>query len=54
MHQAYRQQAARNLTVADGWVAFLHGWTGVISQVLDIEITPALFAEMAAIAGQYR
>jgi shikimate 5-dehydrogenase len=54
MHQAYRQQAARNLTVADGWIAFLHGWTGVISQVLDIEITPALFDEMAAIAGQYR
>lgn len=54
MHQAYRQQAERNLTVADGWIAFLHGWTGVIAQVLDIEITPPLFAEMAAIAGQYR
>lgn len=54
MHQAYRQQAERNLTVADGWVAFLHGWTGVIAQVLDIEITSPLFEELAAIAGQYR
>lgn len=54
MHQAQRQQAERNLLVADGWVAFLHGWTGVIAQVLDVEITPALFEELAAIAGQYR
>lgn len=54
MHQAVRQQAARNLTVADGWVAFLHGWTGVIAQVLDVEITPPLFEQMATVAAQYR
>lgn len=54
MHQAMRQQAERNLTVADGWVAFLHGWTGVIAHVLDVEITPALFAQMAEVANQYR
>ncbi len=54
MHQANRQQAARNLTVADGWVAFLHGWTGVIAHVLDVEITPPRFARMAAIATQFR
>jgi shikimate dehydrogenase len=54
MHQALRQQTERNLTVADGWVAFLHGWTGVIAQVLDVEITPALFQQMAEVATQYR
>ncbi len=54
MHQAQRQQATRNLTVADGWVAFLHGWTGVIAHVLDVEITPPLFANMAEIANQFR
>lgn len=54
MHQALRQQTTRNLTVADGWVAFLHGWTGVIAQVLDVEITPDLFQQMAAVAAQYR
>ena len=54
MHHALRQQAERNLTVADGWVAFLHGWTGVIAHVLDVEITPELFEQMAAVANQYR
>ena len=54
MHQAMRQQAERNLTVADGWVAFLHGWTGVIAHVLDVEITPDLIAQMAEVANQYR
>lgn len=54
MHQALRQQAERNLTVADGWVAFLHGWTGVIAHVLDVAITPELFAQMAEVANQYR
>lgn len=54
MQQALRQQAERNLTVADGWVAFLHGWTGVIAQVLDVEITPVLFQQMAEVAAQYR
>lgn len=54
MHQALRQQTERNLTVADGWVAFLHGWTGVIANVLDVEITPDLFAQMAEVANHYR
>jgi len=54
MHQAKRQQATHKLTVADGWVAFLHGWTGVIAHVLDVEITPPLFDRMAAIATQFR
>jgi len=54
MHQALRQQVEQNLTVVDGWVAFLHGWTGVIAQVLDVEITPALFQQMADVATQYR
>lgn len=54
MHQALRQQATHNLTVADGWVAFLHGWTGVIAQVLNVEITPPLFNRMADVAAQFR
>ena len=28
MHQALAQREKRNLTVEDGWVYFLHGWTG--------------------------
>ncbi|MBX3013316.1 MAG: shikimate dehydrogenase [Caldilineaceae bacterium] len=54
MHQALRQQAERQLTVADGWEAFLHGWTGVIAHVLGVTITPTLFAELAEVAAHYR
>jgi shikimate 5-dehydrogenase len=38
LDQARRQQAARRLTVADGWVYFLHGWTQVIAEVFAVEI----------------
>lgn len=54
LHQAMAQQPARALTVADGWVAFLHGWTGVIAQVLDIEINPTTFSHLAEIAAAVR
>ncbi len=54
MQQALAQQSARQLTVADGWVAFLHGWTGVIAQVLDVEIDPVTFDRLAAVAAQVR
>ncbi len=54
MQQALAQQSARQLSVADGWVAFLHGWTGVIAHVLDIEIDPATFEELGRIAAALR
>ncbi len=54
MQQALAQQATRDLTVADGWVAFLHGWTGVIAQVLDLEIDPPTFARLSTIAAALR
>lgn len=54
MQQALAQQSARELTVADGWMAFLYGWTGVIAQVLDIEIDGATFDTLAEIANQVR
>lgn len=54
MHQALAQQPEQDLTVADGWVAFLHGWTGVIAHVLDREIDAATFAELATVAAQVR
>ena len=28
-----------NLTIEDGWVYFLHGWTQVIAEVFHIELT---------------
>jgi shikimate dehydrogenase len=54
MHQALRQAASRNLTVEDGWVYFLHGWSQVIAQVLHIELTEALFARLDQVASATR
>ncbi len=41
--QAKSQEEQRNLTVEDGWLYFLHGWTEVIVEVLDIKLDDALF-----------
>lgn len=50
LHQAERQAAARNLTVEDGWVYFLHGWTLVVAEVLQFDLTPEVFAKLDAAA----
>jgi shikimate dehydrogenase len=44
------QSSARGLQVADGWRYFLHGWTEVIAEVFQIELTPDRFDAMAAAA----
>jgi shikimate dehydrogenase len=54
LHQALRQAPSRNLTVEDGWVYFLQGWSQVIAQVLHIELTSDLFAKLAAAASTTR
>jgi shikimate 5-dehydrogenase len=54
LQQAQRQQAKRKLQVADGWLYFLHGWTGVLAKILDINIDAALFARLGKIAAQMR
>ncbi|WP_136443741.1 shikimate dehydrogenase [Pacificoceanicola onchidii] len=38
LDQANAQSKSRNLTVVDGWVYFIHGWTRVIAEVFDIDI----------------
>ncbi len=54
MHQAIAQKAARHLTIEDGWVYFVHGWTQVIAQVYHLEIDPPLFARLDALANSIR
>ncbi len=48
LHQALAQREQRSLIVEDGWVYFLHGWTQVIAQVLDLELDEAMFSRLAA------
>jgi shikimate 5-dehydrogenase len=52
LDQARAQQTDRDLSVADGWLYFIHGWTRVIAEVFHIDIPtqgPA-FARLSSIA----
>ena len=54
MHQALRQAENRAVTVEDGWVYFLHGWSQVVAQVLHIELNDDLFAQLDQAAMRAR
>lgn len=54
MHQAEKQIGSRNLKVEDGWIYFLHGWSQVVAEVLQIELTPELFQELDIAASTVR
>jgi shikimate dehydrogenase len=54
LHQALAQREKRKLMVEDGWYYFLHGWTQVIAQALDIHLDDASFNRLAAIAEVIR
>ena len=54
MHQALRQVDSRNITVEDGWVYFLHGWSQVVAQVLHIDLTDGIFTQLDAAAASTR
>lgn len=54
LHQARAQQHERNLTIADGWEYFIHGWTQVVAEVFDVPMPPETVEELAAIASAVR
>lgn len=54
MHQAEEQQAEKNLTIEDGWIYFIHGWTQVIAEVFDIPDMQSHIPELDKIAAQFR
>ena len=54
LHQAEKQQSDRNLYVEDGWIYFIHGWTQVIGEVFDIEITNNDIERLSKIAKTTR
>lgn len=53
-HQAMAQQESRHLTVEDGWLYFLHGWTQVIAEVLHLDMDNETFRRLAEIAEELR
>ncbi len=54
MHQALAQKESQQVTIEDGWLYFLHGWTQVIAQVLHITLDKALFERLAIVAEAAR
>ena len=56
LDQARSQAGARHLTIEDGWVYFIHGWTRVIAEVFDVDIpvSGARFDEISQIARDAR
>lgn len=56
LDQARAQQAARSLTVEDGWTYFIHGWTQVIADVFAVEIPTSgpTFDALSALAAAAR
>lgn len=56
LDQARAQATQRKLTVEDGWVYFIHGWTRVIAEVFHIDIPTSgpVFDELSRIAAEAR
>jgi shikimate 5-dehydrogenase len=56
LRQAKAQQETGNLTIEDGWIYFVHGWTRVIADVfaVDIPTQGRQFDELSRIAASVR
>ena len=54
LQQALVQQEERRLTVEDGWIYFVHGWTQVVAEVFHRDITGKVFDAVDKIAQNYR
>lgn len=54
LHQAAAQRDRRALRVVDGWRYFIHGWSQVVADVFEIELTPDTVDRLAAAAESVR
>ncbi|MGV2438074.1 MAG UNVERIFIED_CONTAM: hypothetical protein LVT10_26955 [Anaerolineae bacterium] len=54
LQQARTQEGKRQLIVEDGWVYFLHGWTQVIAEVFQLELTADRMEQFDSIASELR
>jgi shikimate 5-dehydrogenase len=56
LRQAQMHQASRRLTIEDGWLYFIHGWTRVIAEVFHVDIPTRgpLFDDLCHIAQSIR
>ncbi len=54
MAQARAQAKSRNLTIEDGWMYFLHGWTQVLAEIFSLQLDDELFKQLGAAAAALR
>lgn len=54
LHQARAQQTERALHVIDGWRYFIHGWSQVVADVFEIDLTPEIVERLAEAAESVR
>jgi shikimate 5-dehydrogenase len=54
LHQAQAQEELKRLHVIDGWRYFIHGWSQVIADVFDINLTSEIIEELALAAEQVK
>ncbi len=56
LEQANNQKDSKNLSINDGWVYFIHGWTSVIAEVFNIDIPSRgpVFDKLGEIAASTR
>ncbi|WP_288873758.1 shikimate dehydrogenase [uncultured Microbacterium sp.] len=54
LHQAEAQQDGRALHVVNGWRYFIHGWSQVVADVFDLDLTPETVERLAEAAESVR
>lgn len=54
LQQAYAQAETAFLTVEDGWRYFIHGWSEVIAEVFDVDVTPEVLEALSDEAARLR
>lgn len=54
LHQARAQESDRRLHVIDGWRYFIHGWSQVVADVFELDLTPDVVERLAEAAESVR
>ncbi|WP_136054283.1 shikimate dehydrogenase [Microbacterium sp. K24] len=54
LHQARAQAAEQPLHVVDGWRYFIHGWSQVVADVFELDLTPDVVEQLAEAAESVR
>lgn len=54
LHQAEAQAGERGLHVVDGWRYFIHGWSQVVADVFELDLTPEIVEKLADAAESVR